>query len=160
MSTLQSPPINHPLHRFNPIFVLPVPEATPAPSLPSTPISHTPGRRTGTGSANIQQSTHAPTLPIPIRAFRKVSLLQIIRLTGHVPSPDSDNSRLHSLEDIRKSASKPIVVFPECTTSNGRGLLRFADIFRQNTPVNVFRVFIMCVRSVTFPLPLPISLLP
>lgn len=132
--------------RFNPLFVLPVPEATPAPSLPSTPISHSPGRRTGTGSANIQQPTNTPSLRIPIRAFRKVSLLQMIRFTGHVPSPDSDSSRLHSLEDIRKSASKPIVVFPECTTSNGRGLLRFADVFRQNVPVNAFRVFVMCVR--------------
>ena len=154
---LQTPfNIHHPLYRFNPLFVLPIPEATPAPSLPSPPISNTPGRRTGTGSANIQQPTHTPTVRIPIRAFRKVSLLQMISLTGHVPSPDSDNSRLHSLEDIRKSASKPIIVFPECTTSNGRGLLRFADIFRQNVPVNAFRVFIMCVRSVTFPLSLPI----
>ncbi|KAF8974211.1 hypothetical protein BDZ97DRAFT_1911419 [Flammula alnicola] len=43
--------------QYNPIFVIPVPESlpeTPAASRSSTPIAHTPGRRTGTGSANIQ----------------------------------------------------------------------------------------------------------
>lgn len=40
-----------------------------------------------------------------------------------------------------------MVVFPECTTSNGRGLLRFAELFRDvSVPLTKFKVFIMCVR--------------
>ena len=51
-----------------------------------------------------------------------------------------------TLEEIRRKASKPIVVFPECTTSNGRGLLRFSDVFRQTVPVKDYNVFVMSVR--------------
>jgi hypothetical protein len=45
------------------------------------------------------------------------------------------------------------VVFPECTTSNGRGLLRFADAFKGLTsdiPVRGWNVWVMCVRQVVF----------
>jgi hypothetical protein len=52
-----------------------------------------------------------------------------------------------TLEEIRQAADRPIVVFPECTTSNGRGMLRFADVFKDySVPVKRFKVFIMCVR--------------
>lgn len=69
---------------------------------------------------------------------------------GHVPPFGLTNSgsTKSTLEEIRRTASRPIVVFPECTTSNGRGLLRFADVFHQNVPVKKFQVFILCVRCV------------
>jgi len=57
------------------------------------------------------------------------------------------NVPLESLEQIRTSASCPIVIFPECTTSNGRGLLRFADVFvGTSIPVRHYQVFVMCIR--------------
>jgi hypothetical protein len=67
----------------------------------------------------------------------------MITSTGHVPRASSS---FDSIEDIRKTARRPIVVFPECTTSNGRGLLRFANVFKMAVPVKGFNVFVMCVR--------------
>ncbi|KAF9263502.1 hypothetical protein L218DRAFT_927126 [Marasmius fiardii PR-910] len=135
--------------RFNPIFVLPVPE-TPVPlalDTQSTPINHTPGRRTGTGSANIASTTRTATSQIPIIGFRSVSLLTMIRQTGLVPPfPALAGYQPCSLEDIRRTADRPLVVFPECTSSNSRGLLRFADIFKRSVPATQFGVFVMCVR--------------
>lgn len=150
---LESSLLNVP-HRFstscNPVFVLPVPEylpqfekTTPA----SVPVSNRPGRATGTGSANVQTSEKHSTVPsVPFKGFRRVSLLQMISLTGHFPPYFKDDSRVYSLEEIRKSSGRPVVVFPECTTSNGRGLLRFANVFKQDIPVKGYQVFIMCLR--------------
>ncbi|RDB22460.1 hypothetical protein Hypma_010306 [Hypsizygus marmoreus] len=137
--------------RFNPIFVLPVSDTIPASvhsSQTSVPITHTPGRRTGTGSANIQSPRKVASVPIPIVGFRRVSLLSMIGLTGQVPSFgfSESGSSPSTLEDLRKAADRPIVVFPECTTSNGRGLLRFAKVFHQEVPVKNYQIFIMCVR--------------
>lgn len=52
------------------------------------------------------------------------------------------------MDQVRKRACGPVVVFPECTTSNGRGLLRFADVFKheRNIPVKGYKVFLMCIR--------------
>jgi hypothetical protein len=138
---------------FNPIFVLPVPESALAPITSfrsSTPITHTPGRRTGTGSANIQSASKVATHRIPITGFREMSLFSILCSTGRVPPFDAWTSGLapRPLESIRKQADRPLVVFPECTTSNGRGLLRFAEVFHQNIPVKDYQVFVMCVRYV------------
>ncbi|PPQ92351.1 hypothetical protein CVT25_008701 [Psilocybe cyanescens] len=134
--------------QFNPIFVLPVPESLPEPTVASrasTPVSHTPGRRTGTGSANIQVPSRTVIPRIPISGFRQFSLLSMIAQTGRVP-PYGSGTELRSLEEIRQNASKPVVVFPECTTSNGRGLLRFADVFRQTVPVKKYQVFVVSIR--------------
>ncbi|KAE9410374.1 hypothetical protein BT96DRAFT_952998 [Gymnopus androsaceus JB14] len=120
-------------YRFDPIFVLPVPESAvqPATSTPSSPISHAPGRRIGrTSMPDASASAKKPISQVPITGFHQVSLLTMLRETGR----------------IRKTSNRPIVVFPECTTSNGRGLLRFADFFQESLPVKEFNVFIMCVR--------------
>ncbi|KAK0206508.1 hypothetical protein DFS33DRAFT_1315102 [Desarmillaria ectypa] len=136
--------------RFNPVFVLPVPASsalTSAPSKPSDPISRTPGRRTGTGSTNVSVSTRAPRERIPIIGFQRLSLLNVIRQTGNVPPYRVPQGLApQSLEAIRSTSDRPIVVFPECTTSNGRGLIRFCDVFNQNIPVQGWQVFVMCVR--------------
>ncbi|KAG5716531.1 hypothetical protein E4T56_gene16317 [Termitomyces sp. T112] len=140
--------------RFNPIFVLPVSETMPqstAPVNPSPPIAHTPGRtRTGTKPANVQPPRKADTFPVAILGFQPISLLTIVGLTGQVPPfgyMNSSNSKPPlSLESLRKNADRPIVIFPECTTSNGRGLLRFAKVFRQEVPAKGYQVFVMCVR--------------
>lgn len=137
------------LYSYNPIFVIPVPESLPDltdSSRSSTPLSFTPGRRTGTGSANVQLPSKTATPREPIRKFRQVSLISMISLTGRVPPFGLENASGQTLDEIRKAASKPIVVFPECTTSNGRGLLRFADVFHQSAPVKGYQIYVMCVR--------------
>ncbi|KAI0352858.1 hypothetical protein OH77DRAFT_1484597 [Trametes cingulata] len=138
--------------RFDPIFVLPVCETLELPASPqrsSTPISRTPGRRTGTGSAAISSpSTRTPTARIPIVGFQRVSLLSMIAWTGQLPvAAESTTAKPESLEAIRSKADRPVVVFPECTTSNGRALLRFAEVFGNvKLPVTKYKVFVMCVR--------------
>lgn len=110
---------------------------------PSAPIAH---------SANVRSAHKSVTLPTEILGFQPVSLLTLVGLTGQVPpfgSLNGSNSKCPlSLENLRKSADRPIVIFPECTTSNGRGLLRFARVFSQEVPVEGYQVFFMCVRYV------------
>ncbi|KAH9966132.1 hypothetical protein BC827DRAFT_1125793 [Russula dissimulans] len=131
--------------RFDPIFVLPVSD-DPVPQRDTLPEARTPGRRTGTGSAAISLSTKPIVRRANIVGFRKVSLLRIIMCTGGTPL-DASGGNYFNLEEIRSSASRPIVVFPECTTSNGRGLLKFAELFKDRpVPVKGYRVFIMCIR--------------
>lgn len=130
------------LNRFDPIFILPV-----AP-LPATPSDNgtTPGRRTGTGSAAVHRSMADRT---PIQGFHPVSVWKVLSSLGQTPATNGLSLEgAQSLEEIRKHADRPIVVFPECTTSNGRGLLRFADVFDPSIslPVRAFKVFIMCAR--------------
>ncbi|KZP32857.1 hypothetical protein FIBSPDRAFT_774026 [Athelia psychrophila] len=136
--------------RFNPVFVLPVcgPLPVSLPSTPSAPIAHTPGRRTGTGSAAISSQSRTASARTPIEGFQRVSLINMLRATGHaLPYVATSGGSTSTLEEIRRAAGGPVVVFPECTTSNGRGLLRFADVFREyEMPVKGFNVFVMCVR--------------
>ena len=136
----------HPLS-FDPIFVLPL-SNDPIEKHDMPPETRATGRRTGTGSAAIS----LPTKPVARRAnivgFRKMSLLHIITSTGGTPL-NASSGNYSNLEEIRSSANRPVVVFPECTTSNGRGLLKFADIFK-NHPIHVrgYKIFVMCVRCV------------
>jgi len=92
----------------------------------------------------------------------------MLHATGHVPvlAPAAGASP-QSLEKIRSQADRPVVVFPECTTSNGRGMLRFGEVFQGiKVPVTKFKVFVMCVRydlptafTPTLTLPIPSSFL-
>ncbi|KXN83715.1 hypothetical protein AN958_00857, partial [Leucoagaricus sp. SymC.cos] len=135
--------------RYNPVFVLPVPESTPqfdGSESRSAPITNRRGRATGSGSANVQPSKHSSVPPIPIKGFRQVSLLRMICCTGRLPPYFESVSPSLSLDEIRRTAGRPVVVFPECTTSNGRGLLRFSNVFNEEVPVKGYQVFIMCVR--------------
>ncbi|KAF8897442.1 hypothetical protein BD779DRAFT_1667422 [Infundibulicybe gibba] len=137
--------------RFNPIFVLPISDTSTLSmvSQPTTPITKIPGRRTGTGSAAIQPPNRATSSRVPVLGFQEVSLLSMIRQIGQVPPfGPSYPGNYQPLEDIRKKADRPVVVFPECTTSNGRGILRFANIFQKNIPITSHQVFVMCVRFV------------
>jgi hypothetical protein len=82
-----------------------------------------------------------------VLGFREVSLLSIISATGLIPTSPAEQLAHVPLEEIRSKADRPVVVFPECTTSNGRGILRFADIFPGvQVPVQNFRILVMCVR--------------
>jgi len=137
----------HLRNRFDPIFVLPVaPKPSSAPTL--TPTT---GRHTGTGSAALKTLSVPPTT---LSGFHTVPLLRLVVLTGYTPaSYDIPTAGARTLEQIRKEAKasgKPVVVFPECTTSNGRGLLRFAKgVFgSESVPVRGYGVWVMCVRYV------------
>lgn len=127
------------------MFVLPVPdrEVETAGASEDSAIAYRPGRRTGTGSANITQATRTPSQRIPIVGFRAVSLWKMITSTGYAPKVE--NLPFQTLEDIRRMATRPIVVFPECTTSNGRGVLRFADVFK-DVPVKGYNLFVVSIR--------------
>ncbi|KAF8760253.1 Vacuolar protein sorting protein vps66 [Rhizoctonia solani] len=132
-------------NRYNPQFVLPV-CASPTLSATQTTAPATPGRRTGTGSA---QNGLAPrddprdwTVP---------------------PYGSSTSTVMATIEDIRAQCDRPLVVLPECTTSNGRALIRFADVFVAGKgkhikhPVKGFKMYIMCARydppTITTPSP-------
>jgi len=130
--------------RFDPIFVLPLSDV-PVQQRDIPLETRATGRRTGTGSAAISLPTKT-AVRANIVGFRKVSLLHIITRAGSTPL-DASSGNYSSLEEIRSSANRPVVVFPECTTSNGRGLLKFADLFKDRTvPVNGYKVFVMCIR--------------
>jgi hypothetical protein len=136
--------------RFNPTFVIPHADSRlPEPSVStsdSSEIQHTPGRKTGTGSAHIS-SKQSRASRISITGFSSVSLLQMITYVGNIPT-SSQTGQVRSLEEVRSTSKGPIVVFPECTTSNGRGVLRFAHVFKQNIQKQNWKIFIMCVRYV------------
>ena len=143
----------HLLPRYNPVFVIPIAERPMDVSTQgrlASPAKKN-GRRTGTGSANITMPTPVSTRArtrAPIRGFKRVSLLRMISLTGRFPPFDEDSIGLRSLDDIRKSAGRPVAVFPECTTSNGRALLQFADMFSTElkVPVKGYSIYIACIR--------------
>ncbi|KAF8489121.1 hypothetical protein JB92DRAFT_2820141 [Gautieria morchelliformis] len=134
--------------RFNPIFVLPSPVPVDQYSARANiSQSNVTGRRTGTGSAAISSSvSRPPAVRVPIQGFHTVSLLKMICSTGLVPPFKGLVGDARPLKSIRKDATRPVVVFPECTTSNGRALLRFAQVFDESVPVKAFKVFVMCVR--------------
>ena len=132
---------------FDPIFVLPVSSAL-VKQHDASPETRVTGRKTGTGSAAISSPLRRPTWRADIIGFRKVSLLHMIMSTGNTPL-DEPSSSYSSLEEIRRKASRPLVIFPECTTSNCRGLLQFAEVFKDRAvPVKGYKVFVMCVRCV------------
>lgn len=106
--------------RYNPIFLLPIfspPDAPPERF----------GRSTGTGSAAIQTSLSGPQPPC--LGYVPVSLLEIIKRTGET-APTSSTAPLgmyKSLREARRKERRPVVLFPEGTTGNGRAILRFGE---------------------------------
>lgn len=121
--------------------VAPIPKPTDDSAIAMT------GRRTGTGSAAIHKGGSMQRMPLT--GFHKASLLKMLSSLGQTPCTYKfPLEGAKGLEEIRAGADRPIVVFPECTTSNGRGLLRFAEVFDPTTPVPVkaYQVFIMCAR--------------
>ncbi|KAI6130559.1 hypothetical protein EDD16DRAFT_1470768 [Pisolithus croceorrhizus] len=135
------------VYRFDPIFVMPVLEEPKLSAVnpDSSPISYRPGRSRGSGVPS-PSSLQTTTSRSAVKGFRQMSLFSMIWATGRTPDRLSFNS-ISQLKELRQSAERPVVVFPECTTSNGRGLLRFVDVFEgARVPTKQFEVFIMCIR--------------
>ncbi|KAG9302321.1 hypothetical protein G9A89_008813 [Geosiphon pyriformis] len=81
--------------------------------------------------------------------LRPISLWTAIKLTGSYPDmePPSDLTT-YSLTQLVSFAKSngwgPIVLFPEATTSNGRALLKFSDVFKEfSPPVQNVKILIM-----------------
>lgn len=137
--------------RWNPIFVIPVASEAPKALHESSSSLTTPGRRTGTGSAAISSpglGGASPATRSPILGFRVASLFAILHHTGKLPLAPAPGESTLSLEEIRVKSDRPVVVFPECTTSNGRALLRFAHVFDKSLvpPIKKFKLWVMCIR--------------
>ncbi|KZP00019.1 hypothetical protein CALVIDRAFT_493976 [Calocera viscosa TUFC12733] len=135
--------------KYRATFVLPLAAASPPPaaSASASPISST-GRRTGTGSAAVSLPPPVSAQPrSPITGFKQVSLLQMLSVVGGAPPYFPDQQEAEPIEEIRKRARGPLVVFPECTTSNGRAVVRFAEVFGQSTvPPKGYHVWLACVK--------------
>ncbi|KAL5530372.1 hypothetical protein ACEPAF_6630 [Sanghuangporus sanghuang] len=160
--------------RFNPLFVLPVAGPVEKAASPlSSPSRVALDRKRGTGSAAISLPHRNQTQVnrAEVLGFVEVSLLRMVSICGRVPPygikvPVS----LFTIDEIRqraKDSGRPVAMFPECTTSNGRGLLRFSNVLKGiSAPVKDFNVFVMCVRidpptplSPTLSLPIPSPIL-
>lgn len=123
--------------RYSPTFLLPVfsdeaalPAFPTAPTgTPSKPASTGPkfGRATGTGSANV---TTNQTLPQPsLLGYVAVTFWTMLAQTGQLPlvATVPPVGMYKTLREARRKESKPVVLFPEGTTSNGRAILRFGE---------------------------------
>ncbi|KAI5481528.1 hypothetical protein MNV49_004285 [Pseudohyphozyma bogoriensis] len=112
--------------RYNPTFLLPV---------------------SSTGSKTSSASS------AKITSYRRVSLFSAILASGTLPER---SERGESLEEASKAARGPVVLFPECTTSNNRALLKFGAVLEtHNSKPSTFKTFI-----ISFKYDLPTPLLP
>jgi hypothetical protein len=65
------------------------------------------------------------------QGYTEAGLLSMLAYTGHTPSSSSSTASAQSLDTILTNAQRPVVVFPECTTSNNvgwKGLKLSADV--------------------------------
>lgn len=147
--------------KYDPVYVLPVMEGVnKLPSGTSTSTRKiTSAGRAGSGPAASSSFTpsHTQVERKEVLGFVEVSLLRIIMSCGFVPpyngvaGPSTPRSSLEEIRIKAKLSGRPVLLLPECTTSNGRGLLRFTDIFKGlEPPVTGFRIFLMCVRYDVF----------
>ena len=117
-------------NRFNPTFALPI-HAPPAVD-PSRSASVT-GRQTGTGSSNIDLPSISSVPSSPLLGYLPVGLITMLNMTGHTPAHfhssqyEGKDVKLYALEELCDRAPGAVVLFPEGTTTNGRGLLRSSE---------------------------------
>ena len=136
--------------RYNPVFALPNFASDTKPSLPSPGLLKKPikGAKGTVGDSLSQAGTQRKQAEL--RGFTKVGFLQVASKCGLAPPyVGGDNQSLEQIRLQARKAGRPLVIFPECTTSNGRGLLRFENVFKGVTvPIEHYNIFIMCVRLV------------
>lgn len=139
--------------RHNPTFLLPVFSAMP--DVPSDAPKF--GRQTGTGSASIQTNQTLPQPPL--LGYVPVPLLQLLARTGS--APDQVNVPLKgmykTLKDARRREKRPVVLFPEGTTGNGRAVLRFGEGSLAEGDVGGDQDGIVWVKYLRHPAPAPFA---
>ncbi len=124
--------------------------APPLPSLPDVPAT---GRQTGTGSAQLSLPAVSNAPRSALLGYRRASLFQLVARTSLPPlyaREDGAGAALVTLDEARRSACGPVCLFPEATTSNGRGLLRFAEGFGGGieVPVRGWKVWVVYFKWV------------
>lgn len=127
------------MNRFNPVFVLPVVSYSDSAAFgSSSPVN----RRQDKSLSHRAEST--------LLGYKTVTVFDIVRATGFTPPYNgivSNNATAQSLSSIRSRAKGPVVVFPEYTTSNGRGLLQFVDFQKtEKLTAQGYNTFVMAVR--------------
>ncbi|KAJ8323753.1 hypothetical protein BDV3_001777 [Batrachochytrium dendrobatidis] len=69
---------------------------------------------------------------------RQISFWEALMEAGNYPDLDDEPDKVTFVDFIKKynksSCVAPIVIFPEGTTSNGRGLLKFMNVFKDMNP--------------------------
>jgi len=82
-----------------------------------------------------------------IAGFVSASWISMICSTGYPPKPSRVTQECFSLPELARNSRRPLVIFPELTTSNGRALLKFAPVFGKRTiPATECRIFLMSIR--------------
>jgi len=81
--------------------------------------------------------------------IKPISFLNAIKFTGSYPELKEEENAV-SLKDIIKESKEkkigPIVIFPEGTTTNGRGLLKFLPVFKDFTPKDDINVHVYSIK--------------
>jgi hypothetical protein len=131
--------------RFNPTFLLPIHESSCPSSGSTTPLRTT------------------------IKGYAAVNLTTALSLTGHTPSTFSKvipHTAVYPTIDLARLAcdGRTLVVFPEGTTSNARGLLRLsqgclADVEVPVRGYNLWVMFFKCVSSLFLVIRFPFRVL-
>lgn len=126
---------------FNPIFLLPVvAPSTKKPSPSASSAKPSPARRRNAGASVVTDANERGAAAAAagtsdqnekrLLGFEKVSLWKAIANAGNAPLVyGQDATGYQDLAQLTKNAQGPLMVFPELTTSNNRGLLRMAPIF-------------------------------
>ncbi|ORY72733.1 hypothetical protein BCR35DRAFT_333910 [Leucosporidium creatinivorum] len=99
-------------------------------------------------------SSTGSSSPAKITSWRRVGLLSALLSSGALPER---SERGESFAEAVRKARGPVVVFPECTTSNNRAILRFAELLAPatGTKATALKTFIL-----SFKYPLPTRLTP
>ncbi|GAA5922188.1 lysophosphatidic acid acyltransferase LOA1 [Sporobolomyces koalae] len=63
-----------------------------------------------------------------VTGWKRVSLIRALWTNGRIPERSVASASGETLEVAIKNARGPVVVFPECTTSNNRALLKFPSL--------------------------------
>ena len=91
------------------------------------------------------------------RQVQRISLFYaIIRAFEYPQGEPPKNAKLTTLEKLmRQHSDQPIVVFPECTTTNGRGVLPFStSLLTAPTTTKIFPISLRYTTSdITTPIP-------
>ena len=92
--------------------------------------------------------SHLDTATTAFAGYTTVSFINMIRATGYTPpyyGLSNSSSSAKDIPSLCRRSKRPLVLFPEFTTSNGRGLLHFSDLENIKGP-HGFNIFIMGVR--------------
>jgi len=80
---------------------------------------------------------------------KPVSFLEAIKLNGSYPELKEEEGSVTLKDVIKNSKEKkmgPIIIFPEGTTTNGKGLLKFLPVFKDFTPKDDITLHVYSIK--------------